>query len=113
MTTIREEVSFKLENSPHIVRESIINSLVDAEINLRSEKALGVFNQIEDQTKVVKRLLKPDVEVFDENGNIVSVSFSKERSGELKKAREKLTKLEEALSKAFDKNDWSGVLTLG
>lgn len=100
-------VSERLGKSGEEVRNRVVNALVEREVASRVElldKALA--KRIEGEREI-KKLSKPDVETYDMEGKVVSSSFSKARADELKKAREAQAKLEGAIDKALNDNDFS------
>jgi hypothetical protein len=100
--TLLSSISEKVKESNDAVREQVIENRVSKEINKRVEaldKALGARSAAQGD---VRKLDRPDVKALDSEGKIVSEAYSEERFKELKKAREKLEKIDKAIDKALN-----------
>jgi hypothetical protein len=86
------------ERSPS-VRQQVVELMANEEIERRK---MLVYNAVKDREKLEKEVakIKPDHETFDLEGKSVKV-FSKEKFEEMRKAKEKLAKLDAALDEAL------------
>lgn len=109
--TITDVVTSALANSGETVRQKVIDTLVDQELNKRSEAIVRGLNE---QSKLKKEAfkIKPDILAYDDQGQEVSANWSKAKLEEKKKNEDKLSKLEKALEKALDKNDYGDLNNL-
>jgi hypothetical protein len=99
------DVAERIKNARGDVRERLIGTLVEREIGQRVDvldKALSKREQLERDI----RKLKPDDVSYDGDGNVVSAHYSKAKYEELKKAKDKLAKLDTAIEKALADNDF-------
>lgn len=104
---VLSEISDRVKQSGGQVRQLLVDNLVSKEVNERVDLLnKGLTKRIE-ADREVKKASKPDVEAFDASGKSVSCSFSKQQVEALKKAREQLGKLDNALDKALADNDFS------
>ncbi|MDO8660404.1 MAG: hypothetical protein Q7K43_00805, partial [Candidatus Woesearchaeota archaeon] len=100
------DVAERVKGSGTQVYEKLRDTLVDREVGERVvllEKALVQRNQTISE---LRKLEKPDVETFDADGKVLSASWSKQRTEELKKKREQLQRLETAFDNALGDNDF-------
>jgi nitrate reductase NapAB chaperone NapD len=100
-------VAEKIGASGPAIRERVIDTLVEREVAARTDvldKALAKRSEI---GRELQKLQKPDVEAYDVEGKLVSATFSKARTEELKKKREEQERLEKAIDKALVDNDFA------
>ena len=109
---LKIQVAERLAESNTIVRERVIEHLKNQEVERRTDATLKVVAKIDDVTKELKKLTKPDIENFDEDGKSVYTAFSKERAKQIKDAKELKEKLEKALEKALTSNEFDKVFEL-
>lgn len=84
---------------------------VDQEVQKRVQQLVKGLDSLQAARKELAKI-KPDNIVYDEDEQIISQGFSKAKLDDLGKARKKVSKLEKALSKAFD-GDFSELNNLG
>jgi hypothetical protein len=99
MPTINEQVAERIKGISPQVEETVVNLLVDKEVNRRVELITQGLTRLEEFDRESRKLSKPDVETFDGDGNVASSGFSKDRT----EARKKLTERTEKMTKAIDK----------
>ena len=84
------------------VRQGVIDALANEIIQKRGEQILGAVRKREELAKDLKKISKPDVEAFDGEGKKTSESYSKTKTEEIKKAKEKLAKADKIINKAVE-----------
>ncbi len=89
----------------------VVDKLASAEIEKRADSLLNAVNAAV-TTKRELQKIKPDVINYDGEGKELPGVYSKGKIDEKKKLEEKLAKIEAAVEKAVNKNDFSGVLGL-
>lgn len=99
-------VSERVNNSAPDVREKLITTLSDRQIQERVELLDAGLKKLKELDVAIKKI-KPDHIVMDAKGAEISSGYSKAVVEELKKAQEAHQKMEEALNLALDKNDFS------
>jgi len=87
------------------VPQTVVNHYVDKEIDFRVARTISAIDAAQSLTNLIKKI-KPDQESFDGDGKIASATFSKAKTEEKKKLRERLEKIEEALADVFKKSDF-------
>ena len=110
---IKQTLKELLNDSNEQVQNKVVDHLYQNELTRRTNAVLKVLEKIDELDSSYRKEAKPDVETFNEDGSKASQYYSKERTESLKKIRENKEKLEKALQKAFNSNDFSEVLNLG
>lgn len=93
------------------VIDAVVDQFVTREVNKRSTAIVTILDLLS-REKQNSYKLKPDIETFDADGKVVSSGFSKTKAEEIKKNKELISKYENALTKALDKDDYSDVYNL-
>ena len=101
-TILLSLISEKLKEKNFTIREKVVESCVNKEIDKRVETLNKALKTRATAHNEVRKLDKPDVKAFDSEGKVISEVFSGERFKELKKAREKLEKIDTAIDKALE-----------
>lgn len=111
MANVKEMVAERIANSGPTILEGVIEHLVKETVDKR--KAVAVQGYAE-YAKLEKELLKlkADQLIYDENGAVIQQGFKKETVDAIKKTKEKMEKLNRAIDKALDKNDWGDLTNL-
>lgn len=89
----------------------VVESLVKTEVNRRAD-ALEKGLKLHEDTYRELRKVKPDQITYNLDGTKQSETYSKEAVENNKKLTEKLAKIEKAVVKATDENDWSDLYNL-
>ncbi len=114
MVTVRSLVAEKLGDTVGAtVRERVVDVLVEEELTKRSNATLAVVRKLDEAMINLRKVDRPDTETFNADGTPASQTYSKSRLEDIKKAKELVEKLSNALEKAFEGNDFSKVLELG
>lgn len=109
--TITEAVVAQITGLSPRVEASVVDVLVQRELTRRSEAIVQCFDKVD---KLVKELRKvrPDQVVFDETGKQVAALYSKPILEARTKLEQQIEKIEKAIQKALDKQDFSDVYSL-
>lgn len=96
------------------VEGEVIEVLVAREVDRRTKAMVDVIDKLDQAKKELNKINRADQVFYDEEGKAaVQTLFTKGRIDEIKKAKEKIAKIEGAINKALDeKADWSGVFNL-
>lgn len=113
MPSVKEVVTERLGSVGPVVRDKVIDILVDAEVEKRTTAVVNVVRKLDEAVVALRKINKPDNETFNEDGSVATTSFSKARLDDIKKTKEIVSKLEAALELAFDKSDFTKVFELG
>ena len=95
------EVRAATEAKAAEVPQTVTNHYVDKEIDARVELTIRTIDALEDLQRQIKKL-RPDQEVFDAAGSVVSSGYSKVKLEERKKLMERQERMEAALSEVFE-----------
>ena len=106
--TLDQEVAKRLADKNPSVKEAIITSKVDEELNKRKAIAVDTLKRI---AAFQKRLTDMEQDaMFDGDGKPLMTGFNAKQNKERKKIKEDMDKLETALANALgEKADWSGL----
>lgn len=107
MKNLQVDVSAKLAASGEAVRQSVIDVLVAKELEIRKVAVLSAMTEVESLSRNLMKI-KPKPAGFDESGNPVGGSvYTAEQVAERKKLTDQIDRFQSALTKAFEKGDWS------
>lgn len=93
------------------IQEGLHNHLADQEISKKTLALAQLYEAI-NKHRIEMRKLKPDVSHFDEEGKLVSEHYSKNQMEALKKAKERLEKMENAFKKGYVDGEFKDVFEL-
>ena len=96
-------------------RRRVVAGLAEEEISKRSELLAKAVRQRDDLEKEVKKVSKTEEFFHPQTRQPMPAPISKEKLGEIKKAEEKLAKLDQAIAAAIPaegKPDWSKLKNL-
>ncbi len=85
----------------------VVNHLVDVELERRKDALLACFNELERATKDVRKADKPDHVTYDPKAGTSAGQFTKDAWETLKKARERVERIEKAIELAIAKADYA------
>ena len=105
---IKEAVAVKLSQSSALVAETVIAQLAQETVDKRVQQITQAYTELDKLQKDYFRL-KADIISFNEDGSVKEQAFSKERLEERKKSLERQEKIQKAIDKALDKDDWSDI----
>ncbi len=103
---IQKEVKSRLVVTNDLVREKYIESEVSVKLTERVALVKSAVAKVVELEKELKKI-KPDQLAYDADGKVVQEFFSKAVSDKLKETKEKIVKLEAAITKAFETADYS------
>lgn len=109
--SIAISVAEKIASSTNTVIDAVVNTLAEKEVARRIDAVTKVYNLINENTKQLSKM-KADVIVYDENSVVISSNWTKGALDSRKKLVDKHNKLNNALAKALDKNDFSDLFNL-
>lgn len=105
---LRKDVAAQLSEVGGKVRTLVIEQLVTEEITLRKTNVLKVLTKIEEKTRELKKSQNQGEIKFALTGEAVGApSFTKAQLEDFKKQRETIERLQTALHKALNENDFS------
>ncbi len=104
--SIQTEVKSRLVSDNQVVREKYIESEVSVKLTERVALVKSAVAKVVELEKELKKI-KPDQLAYDADGKVVQEFFSKAVSDKLKETKEKIVKLEAAITKAFETADYS------
>ena len=102
----------RLGSSGSIVKQQAIQALVDKELLKRKDGVLAILAKIEEKERELKKAAKSGTIMFTPDNTALPPVFTKEQMEAIKKLREELGRLNQALHQAFEKNDFSKVFEL-
>lgn len=106
---ILSAVSTAIESSTPKVVDRVVECLVEKELSKRVGTLDKTLQMRADLVIYLRKASKPDIEQYDVSGNVVNSTFSKAKLDELRKAKEQLERVESAINKAVNSNDWSKI----
>jgi hypothetical protein len=110
---LRDDVASGLVGCGKKVRAAVIHNLTEKEIAERTSAVLSLFERIGEKEKELRKLESQGVASFDHKGDVVGVpTFTKQQVEEIKKAKEAVERMQAALAKAFDSDDFQKVKEL-
>lgn len=99
---IKKRVGDTLAKSGNRVREAVVSSLVDTQLERRKSAILKAVEKLEAADKEIAKLRNQGVVSYDHEGKATgSPTFTKQQVEEIKKKAEEIGKLEGALAKAL------------
>lgn len=100
VSDVLAEVAGALKGSSQVVKGRLVAALTERVVAQRVDMLDKGLAKLKELKKEVDKIRAPDM--FDTAGNKVPGLFTKAQNEELKKAKEKLNKLEKALEKSFN-----------
>lgn len=110
MSTVKELVTERLGTIGSTVREKVVAQLVETEVQKRTEAVVFVVKRLDESNEQLKKINRGDLVTYNEDGSVASTGWSKGRVDEIKKIKESIQKLENALELAFEKNDFQKIM---
>ena len=111
MSTIIEKVAEQIGSSGPEITERVISRLVEKEVTRRTEAVIKALDALDKLEKEGRRI-KPDIVAYAEDGSVVSQSWSKKTLDERNANAAKVRKLQAAIGKALEANDFSDLFNL-
>jgi hypothetical protein len=107
---IRVEELLK-DNTPIV--DAIVNRKVQTERTKREDILFDALNKREELLRNLQKINRADVVTYgEENEEPISQSFSKQRKDDIKKAKENLKKMDEALLNAVNNSTYDPLIKL-
>jgi hypothetical protein len=101
LRSLRDTIDEKIAGSGPAVLERVIKSFVDAEQDRRAKILVNGVNALRELESDLSKINRGDVVHYTDTGGMAAQHYTKERLSAIKKAREKINKLEFALTKAL------------
>jgi len=109
--TIRMKVAERIAEIIPRVETEVVEHMIQKEVDKRTNATIQVLAKLDDAERDLRKA-GPDVQQFDENGKKTHESFSKARIEQRNKLKGKIAKFTGAITKAYDKDDWSDLFNL-
>lgn len=111
-TTVHMKVAEGISALAPSVEEAVVDTLVDREKKRRSLAIVQVFDKRDTLINDLNKI-RPKSDRFDEEGKpIGNPSFTKDEVEKRRKLKEQISKCENAINKAIDKQDYADVYNL-
>lgn len=98
--SLRDSIDEKIAGSSAAILEQVIATFVDEEKNKRAKIIVAGVVALRDLDSDLNKINRADIQYYDGTGAPTGPVFSKERVNAIKKAKDKILKLEFALTKA-------------
>jgi len=108
----KEMVAGRLAQSGPQVRDAVVSTLTDAQIERRKKAVLSIIEKLDGKDRELQKGMRAGAVVFGPDEKPLPPTFTKEQLESNKKLREEISKMESALSKALESNDWSRLFDL-
>lgn len=106
VTGLLAEVADQIKGSAPQVYERLRDQMVERELADRVALLDKAFAKRRDLTNNLNKVNRPDNVTYNADGTEAAGTYTKERLNEIKKAREVLEKLENAMERALSQNDF-------
>lgn len=105
IVSLREDLASRLIEVAPSVKDTVINELVSKEIERRKNIILTALDRDSQLNKDLSKI-KPDCQLFDRAGIMVSESFTKQANEQRANLEKNITKLNNLIEQAMTKNEW-------
>jgi hypothetical protein len=103
--TIQEKVAQGIANLGPQVESTVVDMLVDKELQRRTPPIVQGLDKLGELDGELKKADKPDDRTFNKDGSVKDESYSSKKIEEIKKIKERIQKLTNAINKALDNGD--------
>ena len=100
------EIKTTIKDQNPEVRIAVVDHYVKTEIDNRVALVIKGMDNLKELNREMKKIQKPGVEEYDENGKVIRTAFTKEGSKAIKEHKEKIAKAEKALTAAVNDGDY-------
>lgn len=111
MNSVQIKVADKIVALAPTVEDKIVGILVDREVIKRSNALVIGIDKISTLEKDFNKI-KPDQKSYDEEGKLVSETWSKKALDERNKLQVKINKVTKAVEKALENSDYGDVYNI-
>jgi len=111
MNTVQVKVAETIANIAPKVEDKVVDVLVERELKRRSDALVSAMDKLDKMEKELSKI-KADQISFDEDGKIVSQTFSKAKKEEKDKLSQKVQKATNAINKALEKGEFGDVYNI-
>lgn len=109
---ITEAVAKKIADAGPDTLERVVSTLAEEVLRKRVNALVSAYTESDNLAKKL-RTLKPDQLGYDDTGAVVSQSYSKQRLEERKKVEARTARVNKAINKAVESNDFGDLFKLG
>lgn len=109
---IRVKIAEKLGGLGPSIESAVIEHLANEEVEKKKTTLVVALDALTKMENAHRRLLKPDLVFGNSEGGDKVEAFTPGRQEEIKKSKEKIEKMERAITKALEKGDFGDVLNL-
>ena len=103
--TIQEQVAAGIAKLGPRVETTIVDMMVDKELERRTPPIVQGLDRLSEFDVELKKTDKPDVKTLNADGSLKDESYSPKKFEEVKKIKERIQKLTNAINKALDNGD--------
>lgn len=100
-SSLLAEVADRVKGSAPQVRAQLLDNMVSRELAKRVDTLDKALQKRTELARDLNKVNRPDQETFNADGSTATQSYTKARLEEIKKAKEALSKLDNAIEKAF------------
>ena len=104
LQSLRDTIDEKIAGSNPAVLERVIDSFVEAEKDRRAKLLVNGVNALRELEVDLNKINRGDVMHYTDTGAVAAQHFTKDRLNAIKKAKDKIGKLEFALTKALSEH---------
>lgn len=111
MSKVTDKIAEKIAAIAPQVEDRVVETLVERQLKKRSEAMVIVLDLIDKETAALKKL-RPDLELISASGQELEACYSKARWQERQKLQGKIEKMEKAIAKAIEHNEYADLYNL-
>ena len=110
--SIANDVKENINGRNNEVKDRIIKDLADKIIIERTQLLSKVLEKRKEADKELKKINRPDQTQYDGNGKEIGSSYTKDLIDKIRKAREKLNRIDKAIKKAIEEANYEEIKKL-
>ncbi len=104
LQSLRDTIDEKIAGSGPAILERVIDTFVEAERDRRAKIIVSGVNALRELESDLNKINRGDVVHYTDTGGVAAQHFTKDRLNAIKKGKDKITKLEFALTKAMSES---------
>ena len=109
---LKEAVAQKVSSAGPIIAERVVTIMAEATIAKRVKMIADAYAELDNLAKELRKE-KPDVVTYTHEGEIASAAYSKAKLDARNKIAARISKVENAINKALENNDFNDLGSLG
>lgn len=102
--SLRDRIDEQIAAAHPRIQDHVLSQFVDAEILRRAQILASGINTLRELEADQKKVDRPDNTLYTADGTVAQSQYTKGRLDEIKKVKDKVTKLQTALDKAIESN---------